>query len=134
MPTKEQLIAKCDKLENKLDEIRELVCGDHFEESVKAMDAREEIEVYNTFSRITYKSSTPTFNLSVYVKYGDEDSILTRSYSIDDFLAASEDLYGCSDDGWGHLFIEDLEKLKTGIQKRIDAMKKAIETETYEQP
>ena len=134
MPTKEQLIGKCTKLETKLDEIRKLVCGDYFEESIKAMDARDEIEVYNTFSRITEKSLTPTFNLNVYVKHGNCDSIITRSYSIDDFLAASEEIYGCGDDGWGHLFIEDLEKLKTGIQKRIDAMKKAIETETYDNP
>ena len=130
MTTKEQLIAKSAKLENKLDEIRELVCGDYFEESIRAMDERGEVNVYNTFSRQTDKSPTPTFNLAVFAD-GACDAILTRSYAIDDFLASSEDLYGCLDDGWGHLFIEDLEKLKSGIQERIDAMKKAIETETY---
>ena len=132
MTTKAQLIAKSAKLENKLDEIRELVCGDYFEEQIREMDAREDINIYNTFNRNPDASATPTFNLEVYAKYGDDAAILTRSYSIDDFLAASEDLYGCLDDGWGYVFIEDLEKLKAGIQKRIDAMKKAIETETYE--
>jgi hypothetical protein len=138
MPTKTQLAAKHAELENKLDQIRELLCGDDFlEKNIHEMDARNEIDVYCTFSRRSrrsYKSPTPTFNFDFYSKYAGHFPILTRSYSIDDFLKSSEEVYGCGDDGWGILLIEDLEKLKKGVQERIDAMKKAIETETYETP